>query len=96
MAKQAKKRLTKPLEGEIEEMCNLSEFIYMDGEKTGKKEEKIRTVYRMYSKGKSVPDIMDAAGTDRSFVDAVLRMANGNLSTADNNIDRVYNAMYAQ
>ncbi len=79
-----------PLEGGIGRMCNLSESIYRDGEQKGSKKENIRTVCRMLSKGKSIQDILDVVGADQFFVDSVIQAAKGNLSTEDDNIDRIY------
>lgn len=76
-------------------MCNFSESIFRDGEKSSKKAD-IRIVYRTLAKGMSVPDIVDIADVDGFFADAIIHAAGGSLSTDETNVERIYGAMYLQ
>lgn len=79
-------------------MCNLSESIFQDGQRKGidigAVRSDIKTVCRMLSLKKNIEEIMGDVGVEQSFVEAVIRVANGDFSTDDANIDRIYEAIY--
>lgn len=93
--------LTDPLEGGITEMCNLSESIYRDGEKSGgqkeKIKEKIRTICRMLADGEiSITNIAKFVALDEAIVKQVQTASRGNTSCDDGNIERIYSIIFAE
>lgn len=90
------------VEGGIEAMCNLSESIFRDGVVKGErnginigtKKTNIKTVCNICSSGENITAMLKVVNIEQSFADTVIQAANGDFSTDDTNIDRIYEAMY--
>ncbi len=85
------------MEGGIDEMCNLSESIFRGGRQEGRQEgtilANIRTICNMKKDGMPSPNIAKYVETEN--VDAVIDAAEGNFSTDDVNVNRIYKKLCA-
>ncbi len=91
-----------PLEGGIDRVCNLSESIYQDGVNVGieqgmeigTKKTGIGTVCRMLAEGLPISSIAKFTNIGEDTVKKIDRVADGNISCDNDNIDRIFKEMY--
>lgn len=91
-----------PLEGGIDRVCNLSESIYQDGVNVGieqgmeigTKKTGIGTVCRMLAEGLPISSIAKFTDIGEDTVKKIDRVADGNISCDNDNIDRIFKEMY--